>query len=239
MRAAGIQSLRLLLWHMSDVSGQDWGVIPSAGGRLVQPYRSNLINYLSDVRAADFKALTLDFGPEWSNDPVGFPQDVYDPAKFDENWSFIRDVRPLVKRFGPAITRIDLLSEGAPSSYLPASLQRIKDYISEMYRRYVDAFGKSDVTVSAIAPPEPNANISQPEGGHRPLARRAQVLPERGHGLRTPLIGDATPAPGITRARWQTPTKPCSKSRSLRTRQRPGEGQSPPRRPLWLPLRRC
>jgi hypothetical protein len=50
---------------------------------------------------------------------------------------------------------------------------------------------------------------------------------------------DATPAPGITRARWQTPTKPCSKSRSLRTRQRPGEGQSPPRRPLWLPLRRC
>ena len=167
MRAAGIQSLRLLLWHMSDISGQDWGVIPSAGGRLVQPYRSNLINYLSDVRAADFKALTLDFGPEWSNDPIGYPQDVYDPAKFEENWSFIRDVRPLVKRFGPAITRIDLLSEGAPSSYLPATLQRVKDYISEMYRRYVDAFGKSDVTVSAIAPPEPNANISQPEGGHR------------------------------------------------------------------------
>jgi hypothetical protein len=167
MRAAGIASLRLLLWHMSDISGQDWGVIPSAGGRLVQPYRSNLINYLRDVRAADFKALTLDFGPEWSNDPIGYPQDVYDPAKFEENWSFIRDVRPLVKRFGPAITRIDLLSEGAPSSYLPATLQRVEDYISEMYRRYVDAFGKSDVTVSAIAPPEPNANISQPEGGHR------------------------------------------------------------------------
>src|SRR4029453_3480097 len=28
---------------------------------------------------------------------------------------------------------------------------------------------------------------------------------------------------------------PYSKSRSLRTRQRPGEGQSPPRRTLWLP----
>jgi hypothetical protein len=167
MRAAGIQSLRLLLWHMSDISGQDWGVIPSAGGRLAQPYRANLINYLKDVRAADFKALTLDFGPEWSNDPIGYPQDVYDPAKFEENWGFIRDVRPLVKEYGPPLTRIDLLSEGAPSSYLPATLQRIKDYISQMYQRYVDAFGKSDVTVSAIAPPEPNADITQPEGGHR------------------------------------------------------------------------
>ena len=86
MRAAGIESLRLLLWHMSDTSGQDWGVIPSAGGRLVQPYRGNLINYLRDVRTADFKALTLDFGPQGVNDPVGFPQDVYDPAKFEENW---------------------------------------------------------------------------------------------------------------------------------------------------------
>jgi hypothetical protein len=167
MRAAGIESLRLLLWHMSDVSGQDWGVVPSAGGHLVEPYRSNLINYLEDVRAADFKALTLDFGPEWTNDPIGFPQNLYDPAKFDENWGFIRDVRPLVKEHGPPVTRIDLLSEGAPSSYLPATVPQLEGYISEMYGRYVDAFGKSDVTVSAIAPPEPNADITQPEGGHR------------------------------------------------------------------------
>lgn len=164
MRAAGITSLRLLLWHATDTSGQDWGIVPSAGGRLVEPYRSNLINYLGDVRAADFKALTLDFGPEGSNDPV---EDAYDPTKFDENWSFIRDVRPLVKQYGPTTTRIDLLSEGAPSSYLPGSLQRIEGYISEMYRRYVDEFGKADVTVSAIAPPDPYEDITRPDTSHR------------------------------------------------------------------------
>jgi len=92
---------------------------------------------------------------------------AWDPAKFDENWSLIRDVRPLVKLYGPGITRIDLLSEGAPSSYQPGILQRVKGYISEMYRRYVDAFGKSDVTVSAIAPPEPNEDITQPDGSRR------------------------------------------------------------------------
>jgi hypothetical protein len=74
------------------------------------------------VRAAGFKSLTLDFAPQYPNDPV---EDGYDPAKFEENWSFIRDVRPVVKQYGPPLTRIDLLSEGAPSSYQPARLQRI------------------------------------------------------------------------------------------------------------------
>src|SRR5438874_886809 len=32
MHAAGIQTVRILLWNMSDITGQDWGVIPSAGG---------------------------------------------------------------------------------------------------------------------------------------------------------------------------------------------------------------
>jgi hypothetical protein len=164
MRAAGLDSLRLLLWHVTDTSGQDWGVVPSAGGRLVEPYRSNLIYYLSDVRKAEFESLTLDFGPEYSNDPS---EDVWDPAKFEENWSFIRDVRPLVKQYGPPVTRIDLLSEGAPTSYHPEILERVKDYISDMYRRYVDTFGNGDVTVSAIAPPEPNEDITQPDTSHR------------------------------------------------------------------------
>src|SRR5262249_37932762 len=34
MRAAGIQSLRLFIWSMHDATGQTWGVVSSAGGRL-------------------------------------------------------------------------------------------------------------------------------------------------------------------------------------------------------------
>jgi hypothetical protein len=63
MRAAGIQSLRLLLWYMSDATGQNWGIVSSGGGRLGEPYRSNLIHYLSDVRQAGIEQLTLAFGP--------------------------------------------------------------------------------------------------------------------------------------------------------------------------------
>jgi hypothetical protein len=33
MHAAGIQTIRILLWNMSDITGQDWGVIPSAERR--------------------------------------------------------------------------------------------------------------------------------------------------------------------------------------------------------------
>src|SRR5207247_6126710 len=84
MRAAGIVSLRLLLWHMHDASGQAWGVVSSAGGRIREPSRSNLIHYLSDARAAGFKRLTVVFGPMWTNDPIGFPDNIYDPSLFEE-----------------------------------------------------------------------------------------------------------------------------------------------------------
>jgi hypothetical protein len=71
MHKAGVKTLRLLLWHMTDATGQNWGIVPSGGGLLAEPYRSNLIRYLSDVRAAGFQQLTLVFGPQWTNWPLG------------------------------------------------------------------------------------------------------------------------------------------------------------------------
>jgi hypothetical protein len=150
MRAAGIVTLRLLLWHMHDASGQAWGVVSSAGGRISEPSRSNLIHYLSDARAAGFKRLTVVFGPEGTNDPIGFPDNNYDPSLFGENWSFIRDVRMLVEQYGPPSTHFDLLNEGAPSDY-QATKSQLEDYITRIYSDYVDAFGNEDVTVSSIA----------------------------------------------------------------------------------------
>jgi hypothetical protein len=104
MRAAGMRSLRLLVYHTS--AGDEWGLAGSAGGRLSEPYRTNLVRYLQDVRAAGFLSLTVAFNPWGANDPIGYTQTPYDPSTFEENWRLIRDVRPLVKEFGPATTSI-------------------------------------------------------------------------------------------------------------------------------------
>jgi hypothetical protein len=57
--------------------------------------------------------------------------------------------------------------EGPPPTYLPTYTQ-LMSYMTEIYRRYADAFGTSDVEISTIAPPEPGADIyTQPEFGHR------------------------------------------------------------------------
>ena len=44
MRAAGIEILRFFVWH--DHDGAAFEAIPSAGGRLVEPYRGNFVAYL-------------------------------------------------------------------------------------------------------------------------------------------------------------------------------------------------
>jgi hypothetical protein len=148
MRTAGIQSLRLLLWYMSDATGQNWGIVSSGGGRLAQPYRSNLIDYLSDVRQSGMEQLTLAFGPTWTNDPLG---SNYDPAMFGEDWAFVREVRPLLKRYGPPSTRVDLMSEGAPPSWLgPAALAQDEGWITRMWSNYVDTFGSADASFSSV-----------------------------------------------------------------------------------------
>jgi hypothetical protein len=155
MRAAGIDSIRFLLWFMTDASNQDWGVVSSAGGKLSEPYRSNLIRFVSDIRAAGFTRVTISFGPQWSNDPVGTYNpdgtitDHWDPAKLDENWQFIAYVHQLVKPYAPADTVFDILSEIPPSSYQPQwAIDRLDNYISTIWTRYAQTFGLGDAVIS-------------------------------------------------------------------------------------------
>jgi hypothetical protein len=175
MRAAGIQTLRLLLWHMSDATGQRWGIVSSAGGRLAEPYRSNLIRYLSDVRRARFERLTLAFGPTWTNSPLG---GNYDAAMFDEDWRFVRDVRPLLKRYGPASTRVDLLSEGAPPGWeRPTVLAQEEDYITRMWSNYVDVFGGEDASFSSVGADGPYDTVARIQNLIDALRASGRLLP--------------------------------------------------------------
>jgi hypothetical protein len=153
MRRNGVTSLRLIVWHMTDPRRQIWGPVSSAGGRLAEPYRTNLTRYVTEVRKFGFKRLTIAFGPRGPNNPR---ETVYQPGKFDENWRFLQDVRSIVKAHGPRSTHFDLLNEGAPSSYAPRSrFTRVSRYVANMYRHYVNRFGRSDVTVSVITPRTP------------------------------------------------------------------------------------
>jgi hypothetical protein len=152
MRAAGIQTMRLLLWHITDASGLRWGIVSSDDGHLGEPYRSNLIQFLSDVRRSGFPQLTLVFAPEGNDAPLPpAPGNVWDPTRFEVNWRFIRDVRPLLKKYGPPSTHVDLLNEGAPPAWESAEvIAQAEAYIARMWSNYVTAFGDEDASFSSV-----------------------------------------------------------------------------------------
>jgi hypothetical protein len=149
MRAAAVETFRLFLYHSHTIDRFGWP-LDSSSGELREPHRGNLIRFLSDIRTAGFKQVTATFNPWGNNDPTGmYPGDPYDPSLFSENWSFIRSVRPLAKHYGPSSTKFDLINEGAPNNWL--NHDSWMDYVTHMYRNYVDAYGNADVTISAIA----------------------------------------------------------------------------------------
>jgi hypothetical protein len=101
---------------------------------------------------------------------------TYDPSLFDENWAFIRDVRSLLKQYGPASTHIDLLNEGASTPSEPTFAQS-EDYITRMYANYVDAFGGDDVTVSAGNWPGMSGLVQALRASGNPMPRWFDVHP--------------------------------------------------------------
>jgi hypothetical protein len=148
MRSSGIESIRTVIWY--DAVGQKWGPIPAPAGILREPFRTNLIRYVTEIKRFGFARLTIAFEPKRANNPL---LHGYRPTRFAENWRFIRQVRSIVKRYGPRQTRFDLLGEGAPNAtatgYEPLPSQTGR-YLRDLYRLYVRRYGNRDVSVSAI-----------------------------------------------------------------------------------------
>jgi len=174
MRAAGAESIRLFLTYDRDTSEAPY-FVAARSGRLEEPFRANLIAYLSDARKAGFVRLTLAFDARGSVQPAQvWPRNDYEPATFAESWSLIRDVRPLLKQYGPPETRVDLLNEGAPGEYLS---DQVSSWISRMYANYVDAFGAADVTVSAGFWPGMGRLVEALRASGKPMPRWFDVHP--------------------------------------------------------------
>lgn len=172
MRLGGVETLRLVLWHMGDARGQRWGVISAPDGRLREPVRGNLARYASDVREAGFVRLTVVFAPQWTERPL---HPDHEPAAFETNWRFITEVREVMKRHGPGEVRVDLLSEGAPSNHQdPEIVARASSYLTRMYGRYAGRFGTHDVVVSVIG---------EEGAGHGRLQNLIDALEASGHPL--------------------------------------------------------
>lgn len=152
MKASGINSLDLVIWFMHDPSGGTWGIIPSANKRVDEPYRTNLANYLQDVKNAGFERIMISMGPQWTNAPANYELGKYDPNLFEENWQFIKDVRSIAKQNGPAGTYFDIAAEGAPPNPAPERKQQMWDYAKQIWTNYVREFGKDDAVISFISP---------------------------------------------------------------------------------------
>jgi hypothetical protein len=160
MHASGLNSMGLVINYSTDPShlndNHGGAVLIQPDGTLGEPYRSRLIRYLSDVRAAGFANVTLRFQPHGPNSPQpwtsGAPYvDDWNPSLYTADLHFIEDVHSLAKQYGPPESHFDILAEGPPSDDDRAQLgSRIDDYISRLYTDYVDAYGNADVFFSAI-----------------------------------------------------------------------------------------
>jgi hypothetical protein len=179
MRAAGIQTLRLLLWHITNASGLRWGIVSSDDGHLGEPDRSNLTHFLSDVRAAGYEQLTLVFAPEGNDAPLPpAPGNVWDPTRFEINWRFIRDVRPLLKRYGPEATHVDLINEEAPPAWeSPEVIAQAEAYIANMWSNYVTAFGGEDASFSSVGADGPYDTAARMQNLIDALRASAKPMP--------------------------------------------------------------
>lgn len=136
MRNNGIQTLRLLIWFKQNGPGI---YLPVPQPSLTEPYRSNLINFLTDIKNAGFLRLTVAFAGT-----VSASQDTS-----QDTWKFISDVRPLIKKYGPENTRITLTNEGPPVKN-QANYQEMYDRLRDHYRLYVTQYGNKDIAAGGL-----------------------------------------------------------------------------------------
>jgi hypothetical protein len=121
-------------------------VMDSTGGDLSPENRRNLSDLLTAAKAAGFTQVEVAFHPEgpavreWTR----WRQDLY-----DENWSLIRNLRPLIRAAGIPYW-LDLSNEAIPTAQQPLVLR----YARTLWADYASTFGRADtVGFSVIGDP--------------------------------------------------------------------------------------
>ena len=144
MIQSGQRRLRIGIFHGH---GFDTGtVMDSTGGDLSPDNRRNLAGLLAAAKAAGFIQVEIAFHPEG---PAVREWTTWREDLYQENWSLIRRLRPLVRAAGIPYL-IDLSNEAIPDVRQPIVLR----YARTLWTDYTRAFGRADtVGFSVIGDP--------------------------------------------------------------------------------------
>jgi hypothetical protein len=135
MHANGQDRLRIAIYHGRGLGGGT--LLDSTGGNLSPAMRTNLTNFLADIRTAGFGEIELGFFPQGINGPTSwsaFSEDIY-----QENWNLIVNLHPIIAAAG-ILYRIDLLNEGTPTSGQTV----LRQYAQRLWTDYNLVFGHND-----------------------------------------------------------------------------------------------
>lgn len=135
MYSNGQRRLRIPIYF---ARGIDSGTImDSTGGNLAPQFQSNLANLLAAIKAAGFEEVEVGFFPQSANNPVQWT--TFSGDYFQENWSLIQNLRPIIVNSGLAY-HLDLLNEGIP----PPGYAPMLQYDQMLWNDYVAVYGSAD-----------------------------------------------------------------------------------------------
>jgi len=213
MHAAGLDSLRLLLWYRAQGDAPDeLGTVSSQTGRLEEPYRSNLVHFLTDIHRAGFNSLTVDFGPMGPNDPIGWDRNhnYYGPSLFEQapfresrgGATLLRSPRSSVDRAAVSYTALSLFvgTATAGGSWLQLPSRRSPRRASRQLSQ------RSDTTLSVRGSKSSRTSCNRARRSWNPGAarqRRTDSMLSQGPKL-TKRLGSST-----SRNSFAREVKPC------------------------------
>jgi hypothetical protein len=135
MHDAGQRRLRIGIFH--DHAPDTGTVMDSSTGDLSPADRRQLTELLAAIKKAGFEEIEVAFHPQGDDSPQDW--DAMNEQAYQENWSLIRNLRPLIAAAGLPY-RIDLLNEGMPMSSEPV----LREYAKRLWADYTREFGKAD-----------------------------------------------------------------------------------------------
>ncbi|HVX46898.1 MAG TPA: hypothetical protein VHC49_23600, partial [Mycobacteriales bacterium] len=147
---SGQRRLNIAMFHIHGV--EDGTLMNSAGGKLTPKDHKNLADLLAEMKHIGFPKVVITMNPEGANLPTN-PD--YDPSTYDENFSFLKDVRSVAVASGEPYT-IDLYDEVIPENdpNNPGQVNAL-NYSTRLWADYTKAFGKADTTGFSIIGGDP------------------------------------------------------------------------------------
>jgi hypothetical protein len=152
MYANGQRRLRIPIYFARGINSGT--VMDSTGGNLSSRFRANLTNLLAAIKATGFEEIEVSFNPQSDNLPIQWT--TFSSDYFQENWTLIENLRPLIVAGGIPY-HLDLLNEGIPplssGGYAP-----LLQYDQMLWNDYVTAYGSSDTLGFSIIADAAHAN---------------------------------------------------------------------------------